>query len=202
MTEEFVRGISRLSKVCPHFHLSLQSGCDATLRRMNRHYTAQEYAEVVERLRRYYVNPAITTDVIVGFPGETEEEFEASRAFIEQIHFYETHVFPYSPRRGTVAAGMKDQVGGAQKQARSEQLIRLSAQRAAEFRALFDGQEEELLLEERAEDPAYYVGHTMRYVEALYPADAGAGPGEVVRGTLHMEKESGRMVMEPAGERS
>ena len=201
MTEEFVRGISRLSKVCPHFHLSLQSGCDATLRRMNRHYTAQEYAEVVERLRRYYVNPAITTDVIVGFPGETEEEFEASRAFIEQIHFYETHIFPYSPRRGTVAAGMKDQVGGAQKQARSEQLIRLSAQRAAEFRALFDGQEEELLLEERAEDPAYYVGHTMRYVEALYPADAGAGPGEVVRGTLHMEKESGRMVMEPAGER-
>ena len=94
---------------------------------------------------------------------------------------------------------MKDQVGGAQKQARSEQLIRLSAQRAAEFRALFDGQEEELLLEERSEDPAYYVGHTMRYVEALYPADAGAGPGEVVRGTLHMEKESGRMVMEPAG---
>ena len=202
MTEGFVRGISRLSKVCPHFHLSLQSGCDATLRRMNRHYTAQEYAEVVERLRRYYVNPAITTDVIVGFPGETEEEFEASRAFIEQIHFYETHVFPYSPRRGTVAAGMKDQVGGAQKQARSEQLIRLSAQRAAEFHALFDGQEEELLLEERSEDPAYYVGHTMRYVEALYPADAGAGPGEVVRGTLHMEKESGRMVMEPAGERS
>ena len=202
MTEGFVRGISRLSKVCPHFHLSLQSGCDATLRRMNRHYTAQEYAEVVERLRRYYVNPAITTDVIVGFPGETEEEFEASRAFIEQIHFYETHVFPYSPRRGTVAAGMKDQVGGAQKSARSEQLIRLSAQRAAEFHALFDGQEEELLLEERSEDPAYYVGHTMRYVEALYPADAGAGPGEVVRGTLHMEKESGRMVMEPAGERS
>ncbi|MBQ9643682.1 MAG: tRNA (N(6)-L-threonylcarbamoyladenosine(37)-C(2))-methylthiotransferase MtaB, partial [Lachnospiraceae bacterium] len=156
MTEGFVSGISRLSKVCPHFHLSLQSGCDETLRRMNRHYSAQEYAEVVERLRRYYENPAITTDVIVGFPGETEEEYASSKAFIEQIHFYETHVFPFSARKGTAAAGMKGQLPGNIKQARSEQLIQLSAQRALEFRSLFDGQEEEVLLEELSDDPDYY----------------------------------------------
>ena len=198
MTEGFVSGISRLSKVCPHFHLSLQSGCDETLRRMNRHYSAQEYAEVVERLRRYYENPAITTDVIVGFPGETEEEYASSKAFIEQIHFYETHVFPFSARKGTAAAGMKGQLPGNIKQARSEQLIQLSAQRALEFRSLFDGQEEEVLLEELSDDPDYYVGHTMRYVEALYPVSAGARPGEVVEGILHLDQKSGQMYMEPA----
>ena len=104
------KGWQRFRRVCPHFHLSQQSGCDATLKRMNRHYTAEEYYEKVRLLREVFDNPAITTDVIVGFPGETEEEFETTAAFLEKVHFFEMHVFKYSVRKGTVAASMKDQV--------------------------------------------------------------------------------------------
>ena len=111
MTEDFVRGIAAVPGLCPHFHLSLQSGCDAVLKRMNRHYTAAEFLGYMERLRRHIDRPALTTDVIVGFPGESEEEFEQTRAFLEQADFYEIHVFKYSVRKGTIAARMKQAAG-------------------------------------------------------------------------------------------
>ena len=196
MTERFVTGIARLSKVCPHFHLSLQSGCDETLKRMNRHYTTEEYAESVARLRRCFDRPAITTDVIVGFPGETQEEFERSKAFLEEIGFYEIHVFRYSARKGTVAAGMPGQLTNAVKEERSSVLLSLTERQAQDYRALFDGREEEVLLEEEVlkEGKRYFRGHTMRYVEVYVPADAlpqDTDPsGQIVRGILHRREEA------------
>ena len=201
MTEHFVCGIARLSKVCPHFHLSLQSGCDATLKRMNRHYTAAEYREVTERLRRYYDRPAITTDVIVGFPGESEEDFEASRSFVDSIDFYETHIFPFSPRRGTPAEKMPAQVPGQEKARRSELLIQLSERKSAAYRTSFLGQEEELLIEEQLEagdqmtgGPAWYIGHTRRYVEGKIYGDYR--PGTLARGVVKKMDGEGRLVLE------
>ena len=125
ITEDFVKTISGLEKLCPHFHLSLQSGCDDTLRRMNRRYTSEEYYEKCKLLRKYFVNPALTTDVIVGFPGETEEEFEKSKAFIDKVDFYETHIFKYSKREGTKAAVMENQIPEQEKAARSNVLLAL-----------------------------------------------------------------------------
>ena len=133
ITKEFAEAISSLPKVCPHFHLSLQSGCTATLKRMNRRYTAQEYREKCEILRKYYPAPALTTDVITGFPGETEEEFEESRSFVDSIHFYETHIFPYSKREGTKAAAMPDQLPEQVKKERSRILIALGQERQREY---------------------------------------------------------------------
>ncbi len=169
MTEEFVKGISTLSKLCPHFHMSLQSGCDETLRRMNRHYTSEEFYHSIELLRRYFDEPAITTDVIVGFPGETKEEFEASRAFCEKVRFFEMHVFKYSIRHGTPAATMPNQLTNAQKSERSDVLLDLTARQADEYRAQFLGKQEKVILEEpiELEGQSYYVGHTMRYVQCL-----------------------------------
>lgn len=188
MTEDFVRGITSLSKVCPHFHLSLQSGCDATLKRMNRHYTAEEYLEGVQRLRAYFDRPAITTDVIVGFPGETEEEFAACRAFLETVGFYEIHVFKYSVRRGTVAEKLPDQVSDVEKTKRSQELLALTKAQAETYRTSFLGEQEELLLEEKVqvEGKAYYTGHTKRYVEGLVPAEEipGSGEGRLVSGEM------------------
>jgi len=188
MTEDFVRGIASLSKVCPHFHLSLQSGCDATLKRMNRHYTAEEYLEGVQRLRAYFDRPAITTDVIVGFPGETEEEFAACRAFLETVGFYEIHVFKYSVRRGTVAEKLPDQVSDVEKTKRSQELLALTKAQAETYRTSFLGEQEELLLEEKVqvEGKAYYTGHTKRYVEGLVPAEEipGSGEGRLVSGEV------------------
>ncbi len=188
MTEDFVRGIASLSKVCPHFHLSLQSGCDATLKRMNRHYTAEEYLEGVQRLRAYFDRPAITTDVIVGFPGETEEEFAACRAFLETVGFYEIHVFKYSVRRGTVAEKLPDQVSDVEKTKRSQELLALTKAQAETYRTSFLGEQEELLLEEKVqvEGKAYYTGHTKRYVEGLVPAEEipGSGEGRLVSGEM------------------
>ncbi len=201
MTENFVRGISGLSKLCPHFHLSLQSGCDRTLHRMNRHYTAKEYYDSVVLLRKYFDRPAITTDVIVGFPGETEDEFEESRAFCEKVGFYEIHVFKYSVRHGTVAAGLPDQKTNAQKAARSDVLLALTKEQAERYRAGFIGQEEELLLEEEVtlNGERFYKGHTKRYVEGILTAEAAervAGDaglqspcGMLVKGTLLREAE-------------
>ncbi len=137
VTEHFASELSKLDKICPHFHLSLQSGCDATLKRMNRKYTTKEYERGCELLRKYFVHPAITTDVIVGFPGETEEEFEQTKAYLEHIHFYEMHIFKYSKRKGTLAAVMPDQIDEQVKAARSEKLIALGHDMSKEFRKFY-----------------------------------------------------------------
>ncbi len=167
ITEEFVRGISALPKVCPHFHLSLQSGCDETLKRMNRRYTAEEYKRKCGLLRKYYENPALTTDVIVGFPGETEEEFALSKAFIEEINFYETHIFKYSRREGTKAASFSGQLPETVKAARSGELIRLGKKKQEAYEEKFIGTVQEVLMEEAVEtkDGIYQVGHTREYVK-------------------------------------
>lgn len=167
ITEEFAAAISSLPKVCPHFHLSLQSGCTTTLKRMNRRYTAEEYREKCEILRKYYPAPALTTDVITGFPGETEEEFEESRSFVDSIHFYETHIFPYSKREGTKAAGMPDQLTEQVKKERSRILIALGKKHQREYMEQFLGQEKEVLFEEQqtVEGQEYWTGHTMEYLK-------------------------------------
>jgi threonylcarbamoyladenosine tRNA methylthiotransferase MtaB len=150
ITEEFARRLSRIMEFCPHFHLSLQSGCDSVLRRMNRHYTTRDYAGRVECLRRYFDNPAITTDVIVGFPGETEEEFEETVKYLEKIRLYETHIFKYSLRAGTRAASMEGQVTEQVKTRRSDILLRLNARNKAAYEKSWDGREAEVLIEEEA----------------------------------------------------
>ena len=168
ITEEFVQKISALEKLCPHFHMSLQSGCDETLRRMNRHYTTREYLEKVEMLRKYFDRPAITTDVIVGFPGETEEEFLCTEAFLEKVHFYEMHIFKYSKRQGTRAAVMEKQVPDAIKTQRSNRLIQLEQRMSKEYRQSFMGENIEVLLEEQKEIDGnfYQIGHTKQYIKA------------------------------------
>ena len=167
VTEHFASELSKLDKICPHFHLSLQSGCDATLKRMNRKYTTKEYERGCELLRKYFVHPAITTDVIVGFPGETEEEFEQTKAYLEHIHFYEMHIFKYSKRKGTRAAVMPDQIDEQIKAVRSEKLIALGHDMSKEFRKFYIGKNEEVLFEEKAVigDKEYFVGYTKEYVK-------------------------------------
>lgn len=167
VTEHFASELSKLDKICPHFHLSLQSGCDATLKRMNRKYTTKEYERGCELLRKYFVHPAITTDVIVGFPGETEEKFEQTKAYLEHIHFYEMHIFKYSKRKGTRAAVMPDQIDEQIKAARSEKLIALGHDMSKEFRKFYIGKNEEVLFEEKAVigDKEYFVGYTKEYVK-------------------------------------
>ena len=173
VTEHFASELSKLDKICPHFHLSLQSGCDATLKRMNRKYTTKEYERGCELLRKYFVHPAITTDVIVGFPGETEEEFEQTKAYLEHIHFYEMHIFKYSKRKGTRAAVMPDQIDEQIKAARSEKLIALGHDMSKEFRKFYIGKNEEVLFEEKAVigDKEYFVGYTKEYVKVAKETD-------------------------------
>ena len=182
VTEENAKRLANLSKVCPHFHLSLQSGCDATLKRMNRKYSAEEYYRSVEYLRAAFESPAITTDVIVGFPGETEEEFETTKAFLEKIHFYEMHIFQYSKRAGTVAARMSDQVPEPVKKQRSAILLEMEKRHSDEYRRRYIGKEAEVLLEERIEKDGqiYYLGHTKDYVKVAVPAGEGIGENAVV----------------------
>lgn len=177
VTEEFAKELSQLKKVCPHFHLSLQSGCTDTLKRMNRRYTAQEYAEKCEILRKYFFCPALTTDVITGFPGETEEEFSQSRDFVEKIGFYETHIFPYSRREGTKAAGMPEQLPEGIKKERSRVLIEIGMKHQREFMEKFLGQKREVLFEERQDiqGTAYWVGHTMEYLKVAVVSDEDLG---------------------------
>ena len=160
--------MAAMPKLCPHFHLSLQSGCDNTLKRMNRHYTAGEYYNSVEILRRYFANPAVTTDVITGFPGETEEEFRQTREFLEKVCFYEIHVFKYSRRAGTAAAIMPNQVPEQVKVSRSKELLELTARQSVQFRSGYIGRDAEVLLEEEREidGRVYLVGHTKDYVKA------------------------------------
>jgi len=173
VTEHFASELSKLDKICPHFHLSLQSGCDATLKSMNRKYTTKEYERGCELLRKYFVHPAITTDVIVGFPGETEEEFEQTKAYLEHIHFYEMHIFKYSKRKGTRAAVMPDQIDEQIKAARSEKLIALGHDMSKAFRKFYIGKNEEVLFEEKAVigDKEYFVGYTKEYVKVAKKTD-------------------------------
>ena len=185
VTEEFAEALSKLEKVCPHFHLSLQSGCDATLQRMNRKYTAEEYKTGCDILRKYFEHPAITTDVIVGFPGETEDEFATTKEFLENIHFYEMHIFQYSKRQGTRAATMKDQVPEEKKKIRSAELITLGERMSCEFRQYYLGKEEEALFEEAAEidGKQYYVGYTKEYVKVAKQSGVPLD-NQIVKGTL------------------
>ena len=171
VTEEFAGEISRMHKICPHFHLSLQSGCDSVLSRMNRRYTSGEYFETTQRLRKYYEDPAITTDVIVGFPGETEEEFRITQEFVRRVNFYEMHIFKYSKRQGTRAAAMDGQLTEAEKSRRSAVLSEMEKQMSHSYRAAYIGREVEVLIEEKKEKDgqAYWVGHTPQYIKAAIP---------------------------------
>ena len=167
VTEEFAEAIAALPKMCPHFHLSLQSGCDATLKRMNRRYTSGEYYEKCQILRKYFDHPALTTDVIVGFPGETEEEFRQSMEFVDKVDFYETHIFKYSKREGTKAAVMEGQVSEQVKAQRSALMISLGEKKRKAYEESFVGKEVEVLVEEPAviEGRTVQTGHTKEYIK-------------------------------------
>ena len=173
ITDEFARALSDLPKMCPHFHLSLQSGCDDTLKRMNRRYTSEEYYEKCCILRRYFDNPALTTDVIVGFPGETEEEFQKSRDFVDKVNLYETHIFKYSRREGTRAAAMENQVSEQEKARRSAVLIELGEKKRKAYEQSFLGKEVEVLVEEEAviEGRPMQTGHTKEYIRIAFEGD-------------------------------
>ena len=167
ITEEFAQALGNMPKICPHFHLSLQSGCDATLKRMNRKYSAEEYLEGCRLLRKYFKNPALTTDVIVGFPQESEEEFEQSYKMIESVEFYETHIFKYSRRQGTRAAQMEGQVDEAVKTERSHKLIQLGKEKKQKYMESFLGQQVEILFEETAkiQGEEHWIGYTKEYLK-------------------------------------
>ena len=176
MTESFVQALAGLQKLCPHFHLSLQSGSDTVLKRMNRHYDTAEYLECVERLRRCFNDPAITTDIIVGFPGETEEEFVRTLEFAQKAGFFEIHIFKYSRRHGTVAAGMKGQITEAEKAARSDRLEEVEKKLEDSYRERHSGKRAEVLWEEEVEEDGKRLmrGHTREYIEVKMPIPEGA----------------------------
>ena len=163
ITDEFAERLKKLDKICHHFHLSLQSGCDETLKRMNRKYTTSEFEEIVQRLRKYYNDVILTTDIIVGFPGETEEEFEKTYHFLDEIKFYKMHVFKYSPKKGTVAEKMPDQIDGNIKEERSQKLIKLSNKNETEYNKQYIGKVINVLFEEKDEQ-GYFKGHTANYL--------------------------------------
>ena len=171
VTREFAEGIAALPKVCPHFHLSLQSGCDETLERMNRRYRSGEYRERCELLREVYGNPALTTDVIVGFPQESEEEFRKSYDFVDSIRFYETHIFKYSRRQGTKAAAMDGQLTEAEKSFRSEKMIELHHRHAGDYEKSMLGKNLEVLIEEEytKDGRTWYLGHSREYIKTAVP---------------------------------
>lgn len=171
ITEAFAKRLANVNKICPHFHLSLQSGCDATLKRMNRKYTAEEYAAGCAMLRKYFNEPAITTDVIVGFPGETEEEFATTKQYVADIGFYEMHIFKYSKRKGTKAAVMPDQVNEQVKTKRSDILLACEEKMSKTYRDGYVGREVEVLFETPWEwdGKPYYTGYTREYIRVAYP---------------------------------
>ncbi|MBP5624513.1 MAG: tRNA (N(6)-L-threonylcarbamoyladenosine(37)-C(2))-methylthiotransferase MtaB [Lachnospiraceae bacterium] len=199
VTEEFAKRISKLEKLCPHFHLSLQSGCDETLKRMNRHYTSDEFLSGVKLLRKYFDDPAITTDIIAGFPGETEEEFEKCFDFAKEVSFYEMHIFKYSRRKGTVADKMPGQVKDEIKEQRSHRLITLRDELSKQYRARQIGKVKPVLFEEEitVNGKKYLTGHTPEYVKvAVEASDAAANEifdvsvddflsDELMAGSLH-----------------
>ncbi|MBP5266423.1 MAG: tRNA (N(6)-L-threonylcarbamoyladenosine(37)-C(2))-methylthiotransferase MtaB [Lachnospiraceae bacterium] len=186
VTEHFAETLASMEKICPHFHLSLQSGCDATLQRMNRKYTADEYKQGVAILRKYFDNPAITTDVIVGFPGETEEEFASCQAFLDDIHFYEMHVFKYSKREGTRAAVMENQIPETKKSERSDVLIAMADRMSEEYRKSFLNRPVEVLFEEQEDidGVTYWIGFTKEYIRVALQADEDLS-NTIVTGRLH-----------------
>ena len=192
VTEEFASRLAALPKLCPHFHLSLQSGSDTVLHRMNRHYTAAEYAEKAALLRKYFRDPALTTDVIAGFPGETDAEFAETLDFVRKIGFYELHVFQYSRRKGTVADRMPDQVPEETKKSRSEALIALGREMSEAYETRLSGQTVEVLTEEKTENGAFVSGYTKEYVRVLLPASFGENA--IVRGVFR--KGDGRNTLE------
>ena len=170
ITEEFLQGLVKLKKVCPHFHLSLQSGSTTVLKRMNRHYSADEYLTSVNLLKKYYDRPGLTTDIIVGFPGESDEEFEETAAFVKEVGFLKVHVFPYSKRDGTYAAKMSEQVAPEIKKRREDRLIAICEEVAKEYLNSFNGDSERVLLEEEIKGREDYIlGHTDRYIEVAVP---------------------------------
>lgn len=183
VTREFAEGIAALPKVCPHFHLSLQSGCDETLERMNRRYRSGEYRERCELLREVYGNPALTTDVIVGFPQESEEEFQKSYDFVDGIHFYETHIFKYSRRQGTKAAAMDRQLTEAEKARRSEKMIEMHHRHAKDYERSMLGKELEVLIEEEytKDGQIWYLGHSREYIKTAVPKSENYGVNDIVR---------------------
>ena len=178
--EAFVQNLAELPKVCPHFHLSLQSGCSRTLQRMNRKYTPEEFARTCELLRRYFRHPAICTDIITGFPGETEEDFEECRSFVEKMHFFETHIFPYSRREGTRAAAFPDQIPEAVKKERGAVLRDLDRKRREEFLRYYCGMPVEVLFEEMVVEGgrSWWLGHGKEYQKVLLSADYPGIPAE------------------------
>ena len=182
--ESFIKSLSKIDKFCPHFHLSLQSGCDKTLKSMNRKYTADEFHEGVKLIRKYFASPAITTDIIVGFPGETKKDFEESKTFVEKVKFYETHIFPYSIREGTKAANMP-QVDGNEKVRRANILNEINLKNQKEFRALRIGKEDELLCEEIfiKDGIEYFTGYTKEYVKVAV-LNSDLKTNDIVRGRI------------------
>ena len=182
VTREFSEGIAALPKVCPHFHLSLQSGCDETLERMNRRYRSGEYRERCELLREVYGNPALTTDVIVGFPQESEEEFRKSYDFVDSIRFYETHIFKYSRRQGTKAAAMDGQLTEAEKSFRSEKMIELHHRHAGDYEKSMLGKNLEVLIEEEytKDGRTWYLGHSREYIKTAVPKSEAYGVNDIV----------------------
>ncbi len=180
INEAFVKNMAELPKVCPHFHLSLQSGCSRTLQRMNRKYTPEEFAQTCALLRRYFRHPAICTDIITGFPGETEEDFEECRSFVEKMHFFETHIFPYSRREGTRAAAFPDQIPEAVKKERGAVLRDLDRKRREEFLKYYCGMPMEVLFEETVTEGgrSWWLGHGKEYQKVLLPADDPGIPAE------------------------
>ena len=182
ITEEFAKTLSSSKKICPHFHLSLQSGCDTVLKRMNRKYTTQEYYDKCCILRKYFNNPAITTDVIVGFPQETEEEFEATKVFLEKVHFYEMHIFKYSRRKGTVADRMEGQVDEKVKTQRSAILLELENKMSKEYRQQHIGKTEEVLIEEIISENGkdYFMGFTPDYIRVKIACDTALDNSEYI----------------------
>ena len=166
ITEEFVERLKKLEKVCHQFHLSLQSGCDETLKRMNRRYTTEQFKEIAHLLRKNFSDAVLTTDIIVGFPGESEEEFETTYKFLEEIKFYKMHIFKYSPRKGTKAEKMENQIDGNKKEERSKKLIELSNKNEREYNQKYIGQDVEVLFEE--EKNGVWQGHTKNYILAHY----------------------------------
>lgn len=186
ITENFVRRLCKVPQICPHFHLSLQSGCDETLKRMNRHYTTALYLEKCGILRQYFDRPALTTDVIVGFPGETEEEFAQTERFLETVHFSDMHIFKYSKRRGTKAAEMPNQIDPQIQSVRSEKLIALGERMKDDFLEACKDQEQIVLIEEETEidGTKYMTGHSKNYIRCAFEMD-GLVPNMVIKGTIN-----------------
>lgn len=186
VTETFAGGLAALRHICPHFHLSLQSGCETVLKRMNRHYTPGDFLNGVDLLRQAFGHPAVTTDVIVGFPGETEDEFEATRQFVEAAGFYEMHIFKYSRRKGTKAAVMPMQVPEAEKSRRSSVLQSIERRDSRNYRSHYIGRDVEVLFEEKKKiaGKEYWLGHTREYVKVAFPAQGEDLENQLVTGRI------------------